>query len=65
MQLPQLPACHVYGASERDYRVLIVEDAISGVQAHHLEEAARMGVLHATTGETAKRIDTLAVAGRR
>ena len=62
---PNCPRATVYGASERDYRVLVVEDAISGVQAHHLEEAGRMGVMHATTGETAKRVDTLAVAGRR
>ncbi|SNR90790.1 cysteine hydrolase family protein [Blastococcus mobilis] len=43
------PRATVYGASEHDYRTLIVQDAISGLCPLHLEEAARIGVLHATT----------------
>lgn len=45
---PNCPRAAVYGASERDYRVLVAADAISGVQPAHLTEAAGMGVLAAT-----------------
>lgn len=48
---PNCPRATVYGASERDYRVLVVSDAISGVQPHHLEEASRMGVVSAPSRE--------------
>jgi hypothetical protein len=41
----------VYGASERDYQVLVVSDAISGIEPHHLEEASRMGVVAAPGSE--------------
>lgn len=39
----------MYGASEHDYPVLIVPDAISGVQAFHLDESGRLGAVHAPT----------------
>lgn len=48
---PNCPRAAVYGASERDYRVLVISDAISGVQPHHLEEASRMGVVSAPSNE--------------
>ena len=48
---PNCPRATVYGASERDYRVLLASDAVSGVAPHHLEEAGRMGVGHAPTRE--------------
>ena len=44
---PNCPRASVYGASERDYRILIASDAISGVVALHLEEATRIGAVHA------------------
>ncbi len=44
---PNCPRAAVYGASERDYRVLIV----SGVRRHHLEEASRMGVVSAPSSD--------------
>ncbi len=50
---PNCPRAAVYGASERDYRVLVVADAISGVQAGHLDEAGRMGVVVARSAEVA------------
>ena len=62
---PNCPRATVYGASERDYRVLVIEDAISGLQPHHLEEAGRMGVLHAPTDQTIESIATPAAAGHR
>ena len=56
------PRATVYGASERDYRVLVVADAISGVIPQHLEEAGRMGVVYATTEQTVERVAALAAA---
>ncbi len=56
---PNCPRATVYGASERDYRVLVVADAISGVIPGHLEEVGSMGVVHATTEQTVERIAAL------
>jgi nicotinamidase-related amidase len=44
---PNCPRASIYDASERDYRVLVASDAISGVEDHHLEEAGRIGAVHA------------------
>lgn len=49
---PNCPRATLYGASERDYRVLLIDDAISGVKPHHLEEAALLGVGHASASHT-------------
>ena len=56
---PNCPRAAVYGASERDYRVLLAADAISGVQPAHLAEAAGMGVVAAP----AERIRAALLAG--
>ena len=48
---PNCPRATIVDASERDYKVLVAADAISGVDARHLEEAGRIGVLHAETDE--------------
>lgn len=48
---PNCPRATIVDASERDYTVLVAADAISGVDARHLEEAGRIGVLHAETDE--------------
>ncbi|WP_208092371.1 cysteine hydrolase family protein [Blastococcus xanthinilyticus] len=53
---PNCPRATVYGASEHDYRTLIARDAVSGVAPLHLEEAARMGVLHAATADILARL---------
>jgi Isochorismatase family len=42
---PNCPRASVYDGSERDYRVVMVSDAISGVASHHLDEARRIGVV--------------------
>ena len=46
---PNCPRASIYDASERDYRVLLASDAISGVKKYHLEEAGRIGAVHAGT----------------
>lgn len=48
---PNCPRAAVYGASERDYRVLVAADAVSGVEPGHLDEARRMGVLAARSDD--------------
>lgn len=53
---PNCPRAAVYGASERDYRVLLAADAISGVHPEHLEEARMMGVVHATSNQITSRL---------
>jgi nicotinamidase-related amidase len=55
---PNCPRATVYGASARDYRVLIASDAVSGVRPHHLEEAGLMGVVHATGSDVVGRLET-------
>lgn len=57
---PNCPRAAIYGASERDYRVLIAADAISGVMPHHLTEAGGMGVLHAPTATIINGLPTAA-----
>ncbi|WP_433059972.1 cysteine hydrolase family protein [Dactylosporangium sp. CS-033363] len=44
---PNCPRAAVIGASERDFRVVVAADAISGVDGRHLAEAARLGAGHA------------------
>lgn len=56
---PNCPRAAVYGASERDYRVLLTTDAISGLRPEHVEEAARMGVVAAPTAEIVRRLSML------
>jgi nicotinamidase-related amidase len=53
---PNCPRAAVYGASERDYRVLLAADAISGVRPAHLEEAGLMGVVAAPSEDIARRL---------
>lgn len=54
---PNCPRATIYGASERDYRTLIVEDAVSGVLPLHLEEAERIGAGHLRVAELKDRIE--------
>jgi nicotinamidase-related amidase len=44
---PNCPRAAVFGASERDLRIVVAADAISGVDDRHLAEAARLGATHA------------------
>lgn len=61
---PNCPRAAVYGASERDYRVLVVADAVSGVEPGHLEEARRMGVLAADSAAITGELVAPTSAGR-
>ncbi len=44
---PNCPRATIYDTSERDYRVLVASDAVSGLEDRHLIEAERIGVVHA------------------
>ena len=62
---PNCPRATLYGASERDYRVLLVADAVSGVQPHHIEEAGHIGVVAATTEQTLVGLRTAGASSQR
>jgi nicotinamidase-related amidase len=53
---PNCPRATAYGASEHDYRTLLAADAISGLRRLHLQEAVRIGVLHARSDEIVRRL---------
>jgi nicotinamidase-related amidase len=46
---PNCPRASIYDASELDYRVAIVRNAISGIDDRHLDEASRIGVVALST----------------
>lgn len=50
---PNCPRATLYDASQRDYRVLLASDAVSGVTATHLDELGPIGVLHASAATLA------------
>lgn len=46
---PNCPRISIYEASERDYRIVLAEDAISGLYAQGRKEMENIGVLVDTT----------------
>jgi nicotinamidase-related amidase len=58
---PNCPRAAVIGAGERDFRVVVAADAISGVDERHLAEAARLGAGHAPARVIAGSISILSV----
>ena len=60
---PNCPRAAVYGASERDLRVLVLSDAVSGLQPAHLAEAAGMGVVPAAADEVVAALAAFPAAG--
>jgi len=59
---PNCPRTTIYEASERDYRVVMVEDAVSGVYGRGVEELRNIGVRVMSTDEVLERI---AATGRK
>ena len=55
--VPNCPRAAVLGASERDFRVVVAADAISGVDERHLAEAGRLGAVHATAAAVAAAVE--------
>jgi nicotinamidase-related amidase len=49
---PNCPRATLYEASERDYRLVFVSDATSGVYERGLQELENIGVAVTETGET-------------
>jgi nicotinamidase-related amidase len=48
---PNCPRTSIYEASERDYRIVLVEDAISGLYERGREEMQNIGVVLMNTGQ--------------
>jgi nicotinamidase-related amidase len=59
---PNCPRTSMYEASERDYRVVLVEDAISGLYDHGLEELRNIGAQPMTSRELAASLPRAAAA---
>jgi nicotinamidase-related amidase len=53
---PNCPRTSIYEASERDFRVVLARDAISGLYARGEKELAGIGVLLANTNEVVERL---------
>jgi len=53
---PNCPRTSIYEASERDFKVVLVEDAISGLYPKGIEEMLNIGVHLASTESVTKAI---------
>jgi nicotinamidase-related amidase len=51
---PNCPRTSIYEASERDFRIVLVEDAISGLYDRGREEMKNIGVVLMTSGQLAQ-----------
>jgi nicotinamidase-related amidase len=54
---PNCPRTSIYQASERDFKVVMVEDAISGVYNRGIDEIRNIGVKVHTTNQTIEEIE--------
>jgi nicotinamidase-related amidase len=54
---PNCPRTSIYEASERDYRIMLVEDALSGLYPQGREEMENIGVCIMNTSELLKAIN--------
>ncbi len=52
---PNCPRTSIYEASERDYKIVLVDDAMSGLYQNGKEEMLNIGV-HVTNAETIKKV---------
>jgi len=57
---PNCPRTSIYEASERDYRVVLVEDAVSGLYDRGRREMLDVGVSVLSTGEVIAAVRELA-----
>lgn len=53
---PNCPRTSIYEASERDFRIVLVEDAVSGLYNRGRKEMKNIGVVPMTSGQLSKRI---------
>ena len=54
---PNCPRASVYEASERDFRIILVEDAVSGLYARGRDEIKGIGVAIRSTDELLKELN--------
>lgn len=55
---PNCPRTSIYQASERDFKIVMVEDAISGVYSRGITELKNIGVNVYTTSQIIKKIES-------
>ncbi len=60
---PNCPRTSIYEASERDYRVVVVEDAVSGLYERGRQELLSVGVGMLTTMEVIRAVEAGCFAG--
>lgn len=53
---PNCPRASIYEASERDFRIILVEDAVSGLYDRGRKEMKNIGVVLMKSGQLSKRI---------
>lgn len=51
---PNCPRTTIYEASERDFKVMLITDAVSGLYEHGIKELKNIGVVLMTTAEVIK-----------
>jgi len=51
---PNCPRSTIYGASSRDYRIVLLSDAISGLYEQGLQELANIGVINMSSAQIAE-----------
>ncbi len=56
---PNCPRTSIYEASERDFRIVLVEDAISGLYARSQQEMTNIGVAVMTTDQVIEAVSAL------
>ena len=55
---PNCPRTTIYEASERDYRIVLVEDAVSGIYEKGIDELRNIGVRIWSTNKTIEKVGT-------
>ena len=64
LQFPNCPRATIYDGSEHDYRVLVPVDAVSAIEAWHISELAKIGVLTTGTADLLRALSSAASVGR-
>jgi len=62
---PNCPRTSIYEASERDYRVVLVDDSVSGLYDVGRREMQNIGVAVLSTAQVLSEIQRVAAPGRR
>jgi nicotinamidase-related amidase len=61
---PNCPRATIYDGSEHDYRVLVPVDAVSAIEAWHISELAKIGVVTTGTADLLLALSSAVSVGR-